>query len=266
MRARVTIILFMLLFGMFAGTVLADPAGPASLVNGTPETLPVRPALSAIAYAGNITEINLTAWTVTRTWQGYYGQVSGTIILADANNYTMYDWRNTNPDGRVYAARVNNVDWSTIACAAQSELDTDEAQFTGTNDTNRDGEYPLDRPNATFVSFDLTGGASTARSANYSTFWIGSVQIDNNSCLSTSMHNSTATSMTDQNVGNDPDRFRELILADGSGTGDIVYTAILEDDYTGFDGVAHDFQMIVGEDGHGTNTATSTYYFYVELE
>ena len=41
---------------------------------------------------------------------------------------------------------------------------------------------------------------------------------------------------------------------------------ILDEDEPGFDDNPHDFQMIVLEDGHGTDTATDTYYFWVELE
>jgi hypothetical protein len=33
----------------------------------------------------------------------------------------------------------------------------------------------------------------------------------------------------------------------------------------GFDSNSHDFQMIVGDDGHIGNEAPSTYYFFLEL-
>ena len=46
----------------------------------------------------------------------------------------------------------------------------------------------------------------------------------------------------------------------------VIFTSLLNEDLDGFDGKSHDFQMLVLEDGHGTNTATTTYYFYIEIE
>jgi hypothetical protein len=55
----------------------------------------------------------------------------------------------------------------------------------------------------------------------------------------------------------------------------IIYTAIIENDeegnrsdVLGFDNETHDFQMLVGDDGHAGSGQDSTtpYYFYVELE
>jgi hypothetical protein len=74
--------------------------------------------------------------------------------------------------------------------------------------------------------------------------------------------------------------FKEVLLSDkinnDSVAGFIIYTGILAQSQTpaitadGYDGQTYDFQMIVGEDGHGANTGPtateSTYYFYVELE
>ena len=67
------------------------------------------------------------------------------------------------------------------------------------------------------------------------------------------------------------DNFREVLLHDNVNSA-IIYTAFIShvfqptSDSNGFDGVVHDFEMVVGEDGHGTDTASSTYYFYLELE
>ena len=46
----------------------------------------------------------------------------------------------------------------------------------------------------------------------------------------------------------------------------IVFASLLEQDLTGFDSSTHDFEMIVLEDGHGTDTQVTSYYFYVEIE
>lgn len=288
MRWTTKLSMFMAIFALTIATVFALPAGPNVLTNLTEQRLGTFGAKSDEAVAGNITELSIDSWSITRTWQGYYGNVSGTIALADQNNFTLYDWANTNPNGRIYAARVNNVDWPTIACASKDELDADEAQFSFTNETDRNGNYPLDRPNATFVnSTDFVRGDGVTNfnivSANYTTFWVGPVQIngtigtvipnsggqtvDSGECFSAVMDNSTDFSNGNPMANNDMNRWREIALADGNGDGNIVYTAILEQNYAeGFDNRPHDFQMIVSEDGHGTNEATSTYWFYVELE
>ena len=43
-------------------------------------------------------------------------------------------------------------------------------------------------------------------------------------------------------------------------------SALLEEDATGFDTASHDFEMLVLEDGHETDSAVTPYYFWVELE
>ena len=57
--------------------------------------------------------------------------------------------------------------------------------------------------------------------------------------------------------------FEEVLLSDGTNT---VFAALLEEDMSGFDGSSHDFQMMVLENGHGTDTDTTPYFFYIELE
>ena len=51
-----------------------------------------------------------------------------------------------------------------------------------------------------------------------------------------------------------------------------IYTTIIENKTAGstndlicYNGESCDFQILVNEDGHGTDTATTTYYFWVEL-
>jgi hypothetical protein len=59
--------------------------------------------------------------------------------------------------------------------------------------------------------------------------------------------------------------YNETILTDNVS---VVFTALLESNVDGFkNGVdAHDFQMLVAENGHpGYEGTTTTYWFYVEL-
>src|SRR3989339_536096 len=173
--------------------VYALPTGPSGpivpisserLDSWGPQTIP--------ALAGNITEFNTDTSSITRTWQGYFGNISGTIVLGDANNNTLYDWDLAMPQGEIFATRTASVPaWSDVACSTAAES---ESQY-----------------------------------------------------------------------------FREVILSDQA-SAPIIYAAFTAHtfstaaDVVGFDGGEHDFQMIVAEDGHGTDTATTLYYFYLELE
>ena len=57
--------------------------------------------------------------------------------------------------------------------------------------------------------------------------------------------------------------FDEALLYDGYST---VFASLLKKDANNFAGRTSDFEMIVLEDGHGTNVATTPYYFWVELQ
>ena len=46
----------------------------------------------------------------------------------------------------------------------------------------------------------------------------------------------------------------------------VIFTSILEDSKEAFNGNLVDFQMIVPEDGHGTDTDVTPYYFFIEIE
>ncbi|MBI3027275.1 hypothetical protein HYY70_04110 [Candidatus Woesearchaeota archaeon] len=49
------------------------------------------------AQAGNVTALVISSVRATQAWQGYYGNITGTIALDDANNNTLYDWSLPNP-------------------------------------------------------------------------------------------------------------------------------------------------------------------------
>ena len=64
---------------------------------------------SEVAYAGNITELNIVGTTITQTWQGFVGNVSGTITLDDSENNTLINWSLGDPEGEVYATYLPQV-------------------------------------------------------------------------------------------------------------------------------------------------------------
>ena len=241
------ILLAMLIFPAYAQTT--EPEGPTTItVEQTSRRTPAG-ASTVQALAGNVTQISIVGNTVTQTWQAYYGNVSGTLTLDNADNDTIYDWSLADPEGEIYASEAT-VDFThgNIFC-----YDFD-ATDVGNSDFNTLAEYEallgLEPDDADGINETFTEGT------NYDSFYVGSYLIDA-TCPTTQMY--------DQNGQQDADKFQEVLLYDNA-SDKLVYTAIIEQDQLGFDGSAWDFEMIVGENGHDGDTTTTTYYFYVELE
>jgi hypothetical protein len=215
-----------MIFAISAVAAYAEPEG-AIVTLGVEERGNVSQAPgNATAAGGNITNVNLTATTITEAWHGFYGQIAGNISLEDSAGFRMYAWAFGATGGEVFASRSNAVAWATIA--AENDCTTDEA-LTGTGS---------DRTNLTFTA------------SSNSAFTVGTTNIAANSACSTHTYvNSTAQAVD----------FEEVILDD---TTNIVYTGLLENNAQGFDNGNYDFQIIVPDN---RTSAVETYYFYAEL-
>ncbi len=219
----------------------AQPVGPDTLNVVSTSRREVTPASTVQALAGNVTELFINATMTTRSWQGYYGNVSGTITLDDANNNTMYSWDLAAPQGEIYAAR-STIDFSTgnIMCANTTTVQEEEN-------------------NLSIGSSDKDGVDETFSYTTHPEFYVGMNYFQEDEC------NYTMSPY----VNDKPDsarRFNETLLYDKSHD-EIVYTALINPNSEGFKvgGEYYDFEMLVGEDGH-TDSLPTTYYFYVELE
>ncbi len=240
--------------------VFALPSGPTGpIVPIKSERWPTWSGQVVDAIAGNVTEFNTNTSTITRTWQGYFGNITGTITLGDASNKTLYDWSQSSPQGQIYAVRnAATPTWSSVVCASQAQLQAEDVAL-GVNESHNE----VDAVNVTFV----VGGAPDqiarfgSSQLTYPAFWVGSTQINANACPVAVMYNSTHQPSP---------YFKEVMLSDGSAN--LIYTGIIAHtlnpyaESDGFDARTHDFEMIVGENGHGTDTAVSQYYFYLELQ
>ena len=197
---------------------------------------------SVPALAGNVSELGIFAYTVTQSWQGYFGNVSGTIQLSDSSDNIMYNWSLANPEGEVYATELVTVDWDNIACfdLANAHLELEAAFNITTND--------VDGVNETFSD-----------SNDHDLFYTNNVEFTAGECAAAHIYDNTGSS--------DSTKFQEVLMTDGTSNETIIFASIIEESSVlGFDNRDHDFQMLVLEDGHGTDTATRQYYFYVELE
>lgn len=210
-----------------------------TVINSTTATPDAAQSIPALA--GNVTEININGFTTTQSWQGYFGNVTGTIQLADSSDSQMYNWSLASPQGEIYATTSSSVQWSSIACfdLVGNHLEL-EAEFNISSDD-------VDGVNETFSD-----------TWDHDLFYTNNVEFSANECAATSLFDSSGASV-DNN-------FEEVLLTDGTSNTQVVFASILDENLLGFDGRTHDFEMLVLEDGHGSDVATTTYYFYVELE
>jgi len=264
-----------ILIALFALPVIVSalPVGSKSLDRSNEQRWPTWGALNTTALAGNVTELTFNASTITRTYQGYYGNITGFIVLGDASNNTLYDWTLASPQGEIYAVRDSTVpSWESVGCASQGELQSEDLRLKVNESIDEDSV------NQTFV----VGGApdQLARfptsDLSHPQFWVANQSVTANACAVATLYNSSY--MPSAN-------FKEVLLSDNvnvpvtpgvSQEGFVIYTAIIAHsinpfaDSLGFNFENHDFEMLVGEDGHGANTGTtattSTYWFYLELD
>jgi hypothetical protein len=228
----------LLIFVLAIHFVVATPTGISGVTPGASSRMSVSSAANISAIAGNVSEIDFSVTSVTNTWQGYYGDISGQVVLGNSANQTMYNWTAASPNGEIYATRDSGtIEWATIDCANQTELNAEDTALGVVQASASDAV------NDTFIS-----------NAAFTSFYVGTTQISQGaSCFATTLNDETGAPSSD---------FQEVLLHDGTS---IIYTAVIHQDATGFDTAAHDFQMLVGEDGHDGDVDTTPYYFYVEL-
>lgn len=253
----VYIILSLIIVVLLTNGILALPNGAnANIVNST--TANPDSAGNASAMAGNVTSLNIYGVSTTQSWQGYSGNVSGAIKLADGSDNVLYNWSVASPSGEVYASTNTTIQWSYIQCLNFSSLgnysdDTAQAGATslyGTNLTQLQNQYGInlndtDSVNNTFIA------------ASHTTFYTGSQQFSSTECKSMNVFDNTGASVAG--------KFQEVLLYEPN-TRSVVFTSLLEKDLSGYDQKSHDFEMLVLEDGHNGNVAVTPYYFFVELQ
>ena len=239
-KFKILFLLFLIniLFIISIARVSSVPSGPTSVTNIGSSRYSLPNAANISAVAGNVTELNFAGTTITQTWQGYFGNVTGTIILGNSNNNTLYNWNLTSPAGQIYATRVVTVPvWANIRCANQTEVNVEDLAL-GINQSV-DG----DSVNRTFTN--TTG---------FNSFYVGSLNINaTQNCRAVQLFNST---------GQVSPNFAEVLLSD---TNTLIYTGLISNPALGFDNRTHQFEMLVGQNGHLGGTTSTPYYFYLEL-
>lgn len=213
------------------------------------------------AQAGNVTELNIFGYSITQSWQGYFGDISGSIMLSDANDRAMYNWSLASPEGEVYASRGDSINWGGIQCfnfTATGTYDNDllnkgNTSLYGMNLSQIEFDYNINSEDVDGVddTFNLIGAGT------HDLFYTNNLEFTEGECRSTRIYGDSGKGEINE--------FEEVMLYD-SDTRSVVFTSLLEQDLGGFDSETHDFEMMVLEDGHETDTLITPYYFYVELQ
>lgn len=225
------LLLGVLLFSSFS---FATPAGASITSNSTD----FGPTIGPSGIANNrstITTVVLNSIQQNTRWKAYVGNVTGTFTLDDASNNTIYDWSTSTISGEVYASRNSSLDFGTVACATNGVV---TSEMTAMNQT----------PAA------VDSIQSTFNGTNHSSTTVAGTILTG--CNMTTLYVSDAS----QGYNNASADFQEFLMEDANSN--LAYVAIINDDTTGFDTTAYDFQMIVAEEPTG---AANSYYFYVEL-
>ena len=237
-KSMVTVLLVFIVLFMATYVVAVTPSG-ATVTPGTSSSAPEdAPGNDTNALAGNVTNLNFFGYSNTQAWQGYFGNVTGTIQLADSSDNVLYNWSLASPQGEVYSSQNSSINWTGIACYNMSLHTQLETRYN-------------------IASDDVDGVNETFAFNNHPLYYTNNVQFSAGACNNTVLYNQSGQGA-----------FYQTLMTDDVTNGEnVIFASILrEEDAQGFDGTFYDFEMIVLEDGHGTDTATSTYYFWVELE
>ena len=266
---RLTVGSFLLVTVILASVfVVAAPFG-GSLTEVSNSTSTADVAASQPAHAGNVTSLDISGYSVTQSWQGYYGNVTGTIQLADASDNILYNWTLSTPEGEIYAStNGTGIDWAYIQCFNFTADGTYAADTGNAGATSQFGANLSYLENLFGIASDDVDGVNETFSINgvhehgyaltHDEFFTNNFQFSAGECPSAHLFDN------DDNVTDST--FQEVLLYEPTSSS-VIFTALLdEEDVKGFNNIDHDFEMLVLEDGHGTNLAVTTYYFYVELE
>jgi hypothetical protein len=257
-----TKIFFVLILAFFLNVSLVlavEPFGANVTADSSVRAIPDN-ATGIPALAGNVTELSITGFSTTQTWQGYFGNVSGTIQLADAADNVMYNWSLASPRGEIYASTNNSIVWNYVQCLnfdsdGTYASDIDNAGGTsahGTNLTILESMFGVETDDVDGVNetFTLLG-------TGHNTFYTNNLEFTPGECRNTQVFSNAG-------MGED-NKFEEVLLYEPT-TYSVIFTSLLNQDSIGFDNNPHDFEMLVLENGHLTDTQSTPYYFYVELE
>lgn len=199
-----TFAVFLLSFAM----VLAAPSGATTTV-GASETATGTSVTTVNADGGNVTYVDVDSTVITSRWAGFYGNVTGSLLLGDASANTFYQWTVADVTGAVvYAANGSVTDWTggNIGPLANANAPTWVAGSSTDNFTN---------------TFNTTGTFTSSSPS------IGSVPV--------------ATTLNGSGVAGDLDTYALWSTADSVN----IWAGAVVDDANGFNNETVDYQILL---------------------
>jgi len=190
------------------------------------------------AKGGFVTEIDFAAVAVTAKWQGYYGNVSGSIALKDSQGNAMFTWDWNAADGGEVIATTNTSipPWALVNLTNATDMTAMETAWSWDANTS-------DGPLITFEN-----------------------STDDVTIAGVLVNNTNGTSRLGAGTAGD---FTEVVLKNGASAGaaknDFLFVGIINASKEAFDGTIKDFEMLVATPDTVAAGDTETYYFYVEM-
>jgi hypothetical protein len=223
-------ILLILLVSVFVISIAwGEPTG-ANLTRGASSRGANKSSIQTqAAEAGNVTSLDVNQSLITGIWQGFFGDVTGDLVLENALGNNFYDWSYGTIEGEIFATRTLVTDWTTVNCTNVTHWEAEESALN-------------------IESTDVDGINETYSATDHPSFTVGAEPISG--CPTAQPYNSSSLE----------EWWNALITVD---TNNVVYTAIIADNGDAFDGTTVDFEILVPVD---EDTRTATYYFYAELE
>lgn len=243
-KTKTTLLVYFTIIVLLGGLsfYLANAAPEGASIVGSPsvDTGPNKTAEYRQDPGGRIITLTLNLEQQNYAWKAYVGNVTGTYVLKNSYNYSIYEWPlGTAIVGEVYISRNASVNFTTgaISCADDSEM-TAEQNIFGMSAS------ATDNINNTF------------NSTNHTNFDVGYNSIPANNCSAIALWvNDTQQTPSSSAI------FQEVTLHDGNS---LVYASLINNDKFGFDNrTTFDFQAIVAE--NRSSQAGTPYYFYLEL-
>jgi hypothetical protein len=217
------------------------------------------------AYAGNVTRLSITGNSISQSWQAYFGNITGTISLQNSANNKIFGWNNVYPTGEIYATELSSVNWTSANLQCYSfttdstiYLSLPEYEGWGTNNGPAYSGMGLARDDPDGVDETFSNASANGHTSFYTgiKYFNGSTTGANIHCPRAKLYNSSGV----------PGQYEEVIIYAVKEARPVFTSIILKYGARGFDGKTWDFEMLVPENGHNGNSATTTYYFYMELQ
>jgi len=204
-------------------SMVTSQSAAGSVTTGNGENDSVTTDNTVTAQGGNVTSADINVDSITQKWSAYYGQLTATERLSDAAGNNFYQWTVDNP----------TASGSWVYAVPSGNGAPSSGSFVSVSNPD------------SFLGSEFNSGADSA----------------NNTFNKTDTLDGVSTAAADTFVSGSPDNTFTSGLAD-DGSSNPVYLAEVQQDASGFDGNAHDFQLLVGV---GESTATQDFDFYAKI-